>query len=379
MKVLILNQHANNFGDEAAGTAVVSNLLKNKNVEKIELLYCMPKSLPIEDKRVIHNHDIDVRTLTKKEFIIFMLFRKKTGKFLPMFIDKLREYDTILISPCGANLGIYQDWGLLLQDIVTVQQKKTPIFHLNTISKSGSCFFDLLVRYVCKKSIVYVREKSSFDYLKSKGIEVKLGTDSVFALETKDIIKQRNDKIVFVPSDVWDWHVDFKEEERETFYHYVLNPVLEFASKYNMTISILPHVNTEREKIFNDGILDYANRNFSNVNIMIEQAKEFYDYENCIRTATFVIGMRYHAIVFAAKNAIPYVALAYEQKMREVSSYSGQIENCIDLKSLDSECLLRDKLESVLKNLESIREQLYNKCEDIKNKSLIVIKENFDE
>lgn len=379
MKVLILNQHANNFGDEAAGTAVVNNLLKNKNVEKIELLYCMPKSLPIEDERVIHNHDIDVRTLTKKEFIDFLLFGKKTGSFLPKFIDKLKEYDTIIISPCGANLGIYQDWGLLLQDIVVVLQKKKPIFHLNTISKSGSWFFDLLVRYVCRKSVVYVREKSSYDYLSSKGIAVKLGTDSVFGLETTGVIEQQDDKIVFVPSDVWDWHVDFKEEDRGKFYDYVLNPILEFAAKHKMKISILPHLNSERETTFNQGIVEYAKKNFADVKITIEQAKEYYDYENCIRTATFVIGMRYHAIVFAVKNAIPYVALAYEQKIREVSNYSGLKENCIELKELDSEYVLLKKLESVLQNRESIRKQLKNKGDGIRNKSLIVIKENFDE
>ena len=38
MKILILNQHENNFGDQAAGLAVINNLLSYKCVEKIEIL-----------------------------------------------------------------------------------------------------------------------------------------------------------------------------------------------------------------------------------------------------------------------------------------------------------------------------------------------------
>lgn len=377
MKVLILNQHANNFGDEAAGTAVVKNLLKNEKVEKIELLYCMPKSLPINDDRVIHNHDIDVRTLTKKEFYLYLLFRKKTGKFIPAFIDKLKEYDKILISPCGANLGVYKDWGLLFQDIIVVMQGRTPIFHLNTISKSGSAFFDIMVQYLCKRSIVYVREKASYDYLTEKGIKAKLGTDSVFSLETLDNVERHKDRIVFVPSDVWDWHVNFKGESRDVFYKYILTPMLEFATEKKLEIIILPHLNSEREKQFHENIIKFAKNNYPEIRIQRENVNEYYDYENCIKSASFVVGMRYHAIVFSVKNTIPFLTLSYEQKMKEVSNYSGQIANCIDIHSINSVSDVRKKLDEIYANQEQIQEEIRRKLDSVIKKSLIVIKENF--
>lgn len=379
MKVLILNQHANNFGDEAAGYAVVKNLLKNKKVEKIELLYCRPRSLPIEDKRVIHNHDLDVRKLTRKDFLIYLLTRKKVGQFIPEYVEKLKEYDTVLISPCGANLGIYKDWALLLQDIIAVMQKRTPIFHLNTIGKSGNKIFDFGVQYLCKRSRVYVREKASYEYLKGKNIKVKLGTDSVFGLDKLDENIQKKNKIVFVPSDVWDWHVDYEPEDRDVFYKNILNPLLDFAREHNMSISILPHINTEKETKFNQGILAYAKENYGDVSIEMEQAKEFFDYENGIRTAELVVGMRYHTIVFAVKNAIPFVAIAYEQKTREVSNYSGKLDNCVKIKDLKDATIVKEKLEHVYNNLEVIQNELKGRIDKITEKSLIVIKENFNE
>ena len=54
-----------------------------------------------------------------------------------------------------------------------------------------------------------------------------------------------------------------------------------------------------------------------------------------------MIGMRYHAIVLAAKNGVPFVDLSYENKMREVADYTGQAAFCVDLTDPDQEAIRR--------------------------------------
>jgi polysaccharide pyruvyl transferase WcaK-like protein len=43
--------------------------------------------------------------------------------------------------------------------------------------------------------------------------------------------------------------------------------------------------------------------------------------------------MRYHGLVFAAKNAVPFIALSYENKMKEVCIYTDNRESYIDLRN----------------------------------------------
>ena len=84
-----------------------------------------------------------------------------------------------------------------------------------------------------------------------------------------------------------------------------------------------------------------------------------YDYE--IANSRFVIGMRYHAIVLAAKNATPFISLAYENKMKEVSTYMGQCEYCIDLFEKDYEKIMNEialMMDQLLLNENKIQNEL---------------------
>lgn len=378
MKVLVVNQHANNFGDEAAGVALVQNLLQLPNIECIELLYCMPGYIPINDNRVIHNHDLNVRTFRRIEFLKYIFTGKAEGTFLPYFLKKLKEYDSVVVSPCGANLGIYKDWQLLFQDLTVVKNKKRLIFHLNTISPSGNYLFDKLVIELCKKSEVYVREKASFEYLIRNDVNVKLGTDSAFSLKSQNKTIATENRIVFVPSDVWDWHVDFKGKSRRDYEENVVIPLADFADKHNMEVTILPHTNTSHEKEFNKLTKELLKKQSSNVSVNIASANSIYDYENIIRSAYIVIGMRYHTIVFAVKNAIPFLAISYEQKIVEVSNYSRMDRYCMSLKSAIDLRMFSTKLNEVYLNHDKICNELSEISKEIVDKSLIVIHEQFD-
>lgn len=307
MKILVVNQHTNNFGDDAAGTALVNRLLQ-VGVEKVELLYCMPGFLPIDDKRVIHNHKLNVRKLRRLDFVLYWLFGIRRGEFIPDFVKKIKAYDLVMVSPCGSNLGIYKDWQLLFQDLIVVRNKKRLIFHLNTISLSGNKLFDGFVQFLCKHSSVYVREKSSKKYLQENGILAKWGPDSAFLLESKGNVDYHDNRIIFVPSNVWAWHVDFIGENGKVFDEMIIEPLAHFAKMHNKEIFILAHTNSESEKIFNDATKTKLESIAPEIKIVIPKINTVYDYENYIRSSYLVVGMRYHSIVLAAKNAVPFIS-----------------------------------------------------------------------
>lgn len=378
MKILIVNQHANNFGDEAAGAAVVNCLLKIEKVEKIEILYCMSGFIPVKDGKVIHNHDIDIRKAQRKDFLKYFLTKKASGDFIPKFISKLEEYDVVLVSPCGANLGIYRSWNLLLQDMLVINRKKKLIFHLNTISASGKWIFDRLVLRMCKKAEVYVREKASLEFLRTHKVNAKWGTDSAFLLETQGEVEKVEDRIVFVPSDLWSWHKNFVNRNRDDFKEKILKPIGKFAVNNKVKIIIVPHINNKEEHEFNEKIVKEMLRNYPEIEITTVEANTAYEYENWIRSSKMVVGMRYHSIVFACKNAIPFVSLAYEQKMKEVCQYSNQMKSLVDLRNNFDEQEIYNKLEYVLSNYDLIHKDLYNQLDSFRENAKIVIKEQFE-
>ena len=374
MKILIVNQHTNNFGDDAAGTALVNRLLQS-GVKKIELLYCMPGFLPIDDNRVTHNHKLNVRELRRIDFALYWFFGIRRGNFISGFVSKLKEYDMIMVSPCGANLGIYRDWQLLFQDLIVVKNRKKLVFHLNTISPSGNKLFDRLVQYVCKRSSVYVREKRSQQYLKKAGIPAKWGPDSAFMLESRGRLDHEEGLITFVPSDVWSWHVDFIGKRDDSFYDMVLKPIAKFAKAHKKDIYILAHTNSKSENEFNSNIKSELENMAPEIKVVIPEIKTVYDYERYISSSYLLIGMRYHSVVLAAKNAVPFICIAYEQKMKEVSEYTNQLKYCVDLKHINQNIPLDILLEDITEKYTIIRQNLASQNRGFINGANIVIQE----
>lgn len=53
-----------------------------------------------------------------------------------------------------------------------------------------------------------------------------------------------------------------------------------------------------------------------------------------IAKARFMVGARYHSIVFAINNRVPFVALSYEHKMPGLLALLGLEERSVDVRSL---------------------------------------------
>lgn len=372
MKILIINQHTLNFGDDIAGISLIQNLLKISNVETIDVIYNTKGKLPFDDTKVIHNQDIMLKEIGMSNLIKYFCFRKlgkkKYNEPLNKMIKIINEADYIFVSPCGANIGIYKDWRFLVKLLIVISENKKPIFHLNTIGKSGSFVFDYFAKKVLKKSVIYVREKKSLEYINSLGLNAKFGVDTAFSYNDNKNTKINNNILAFVPTPLKSWHPNFVNIDIDTLiYDNVLPEISDFAKKNKLTIKLIPHLKSDEEEKYYKKIEKYFNDKENEV-INAQEIENVYDYYNAIKNSKMVIGMRYHSIVLAIKNNRPFISLSYENKMQEVCEYANKSECAMKLydKCFDKETF-RKKLDYVFNNSKKISSEL----EDVVRNKLI--------
>lgn len=385
MKVIVINQYTENRGDEAAGTALVRNLLKNESVEKIDIIYNSAYKLDLEDPRVIHrNEDLHLKKIGKRAILQYLTLRKSPfAKFsfanepIREMIHTISEADRIYVTPCGASIGIYKDWAFLIRLLFVIKENKTPIFCLNTIGASGDKFFDHLANKVLRNSKLYVREQRSQDYLKSLGLSSELGVDTAFSLEPIRV-KRDSNKIGMVVT-LLDWHPEFKGRNMsEEVLTNIVPAIAQFCNDHNYTIELIPHIGKDPETTYIKNVMKKLLESGLNKNNIVyrEDVITSDDYDKAISNLRFMVGMRYHSIVLAAKNSVPFLALAYENKMREVCRYTNNLENYLNLQNQLTESDVRNGLENVDKNIVNITKSLTEVYENELNRlSILPLKE----
>lgn len=363
MKILIINQHTLNFGDDVAGISLIQNLLEYKELEKINLIYNTKGKLPFDNKKVFHNPNIMLKNIGYWNLIKYFVLRtfgykKFKNTALKQMIEIINEADYIFVSPCGANLGIYKDWRFLIKLLIVIKEEKKPIFYLNTIGKSDSIIFNFFARRVLKKSTIYVREKKSLEYVKSLGLNAEFGVDSAFSFKSEGKTNKRN-AIAFIPTVLKNWHPNFKNVDIDDIvFNKILPVIAEFSKENQLEVKLIPHLRNDEEDIYYNKIFDILKR--LNVNVYyMKNVNTVYDYNNAIKESKILVGMRYHSIVLAVKNNIPFISLAYENKMQEVCNYSDMKKYSLKLYDDNFNAnVFKEKLEEVYKNKEEIEKRL---------------------
>jgi len=342
MKIVIINQHTCNFGDDIAGSAMLDELVHRFPHARIEVFYNFfpsPASVrvPFNHPQVTHHNQIGLwgRSLVS-QLTDYQL--RKTGYFKSL-ADSLVDADVVLVSPCGANIGIYRDWRFLECVRFCVDKRKRVIFHLNTIGKSSSKFFNFLARRALKKCHIFVRELKSHQYLKELGISSELGVDSAFLARKLNIpSRQKMQVITFIPSRISSWHPDFRNFNEDIFIANVIHDICDGANKFQLAIRLLPHGWGEFSEREYFGFIATKIRNnlAPELDVSILDPQTAYDYDQAIAESYLVVSMRYHGCILAIKNTVPFVALSYENKMKEACVYADAIDDYLDIKEYRS-------------------------------------------
>lgn len=368
MRVLIINQHTENYGDDCAAAAAIMGIRRNFPESDIDLVYHSG-----------HHHSLSMPSaglaftghngLLPRKRDIIPLALSVIGAKLPIqtfsngvksLMQLARGADLAFVSPCGANIGIYRDWHFLMSVMAVVATGHTPIFHLNTIGRSGHFAFDLIARMVLRRSKVFVRERASYQFAKSIGISAEQGVDTAFSLPLVTELEKK-DELVVVATDLSRWFKrTYSDFDMGIFAAELAGALSEFCARTGLRIRLIPHIHSRDSE---EALLTTLAENISQVSqgkvrVTVDETYEDYrGYERRIAEARLVLSMRYHGVVLAAKNGVPFVSLSYENKMDEVSSYCGFPEFSIKVNKWAPDNLVI-KLDEALLRENEISEEL---------------------
>lgn len=359
MKILVIEQPLNNRGDESAHRGLMNKFLQEYPHVQIKVLFYGRKDKEINefkvDSRQIEYVNIPLGSRRKQYFIriiklIMMLNLPLLLYVLPTIRTMLkyyREADYILCAPGGMNLGGFQDWiHQAFLKLAMYKHKKTIYYgrsigpflentYLNRLFKRNS---EQLLRYFIYVSL---RDAKSQSIAQNIGIKYTSTIDSAFLTKAKSEIPKsfieninKEPYIVFVPNSLA-WHKSFKSysfDDIKTFWITLLNKLAKSYPKHK--IVMLPQT-IGYSKLLPDGYIYFDEiKNQSDFSKRVFVLPEQYGsdiQQNIISGADFLIGARYHSIIFAINQAVPFISLSYEHKMNGVVEILNKRDFEIDL------------------------------------------------
>ena len=362
-RVLIINQHTNNHGDEAAGKSLVRRLLREAWVEQVRVMYINPGRIPearfcdgLSD-RIVNMEATPARmgergplsVLGRARFLLtanLLQYRVPRRILRPFFWDQLsvvhqiRKADIVISAPSGPNVGsIYYDWTYLWRIYTAFRCRRTTAIFCPSVGPfpMNDAFFMRIARYCFRHaSSLAVRDAASVQFLDEIGVSGGKGADAAFLTrpDTRDLPVElsflgRTSYAVFVPNELYAWHARFRNicaHELDGLYVRILQWLVDAG----FTVVMLPQLFASR----NDSryflrLIRLAGRKEL---VLVDPNYDSDVQQAIISRARLVVGARYHSIVFAIAAARPFVALCYEHKMSGMLKSLGLSEQGIDLR-----------------------------------------------
>lgn len=350
-RVVVLNQHTNNFGDDAAGAALVNASVGLLDADVVDIYYVWHRGggqVPGPEGTCRHHKPALLSGLrdNRARMVLVALAGWVSPRLLPRafrdMVADCRRSDVVFVSPAGSNIGIYKDWIYLLTLLVVVNAGVRPIFCQNTIGASNSRIFNRVARRVLSRSQLHVRELASQEYLMSVGLQSALGVDTALLLPELASAAQGDasasrGSIAVVPTRLGNWHRDHRSfDDQQMLSETLATSVATIAVEYDLEVVLVPHLHgpeaeTEMLRTLTDAISTHG------ADVRTAAVNTLDDYRRTLAEAEAVVSMRYHGLILAAMAGVPCVSLAYENKMVEAATYLGLSTLVLDVGSVAQE------------------------------------------
>lgn len=408
MNILIINQPLNNRGDESAHKALVRTMVNEIPNAEITVLFEYDANKDSIRQYAVNNphvHYICHTPIVTKGFRpISQYGLKKKLHFLWYLHPGIRSWmkyfkktDYVVCAPGGINMGGFQSWYHLFNLYCAKIYNKPIAYYGRSIgpfpvaTSNNRRFKEISSELLHYFKFISVRDSKSEQEIKQFGVPYYSVVDTAF-LETPhteippEISKMIGDKPywVYVPNRLV-WHYAFKGkttlEQVTDFFVSILRTVLTRCSNYNVVM--LPQTFNGTTRMGND------------VNFFIDIKKKINDervivvpdqyssdiQQTIISQSKFVIGARYHSIVFAINNSVPFIALNYEHKieglLKRLCYYDTMIDICevFNDKSVASQVL--NRIDSILCQSLVFNTTITSKAKQLANSVFVLFKTVF--
>ena len=138
--------------------------------------------------------------------------------------------------------------------------------------------------------------------------------------------------VVLVPHQLYKWHPGYRRlssAKLDGFYRELISRFSERADKIVLLPQIFCHEALSDERYFRELAADFPEV------VIVPQHYDSDIQQQIIGNAQFVVGARYHTIVFAVNNSTPFFSIAYEHKMTnmlerlQLSDYTAHINDIL--------------------------------------------------
>lgn len=393
MNILIVNQPLNNRGDESAHKALVRTILSEMPSVSICVLWigANPDSIrqfAITDKRVRY---VNIKEIRGFHRIATNSLRHPDLHFLnwlhPTFRNLISYYkkaDWVVCAPGGICMGGFQNWmHLFILWQAKRMDKKIAYYGRSigpfpTATKDGKIFKQISEKLLKSFKFLALRDKKSEAIAKKMGVGYYPTVDSAFLdsphVDLPEILRmllgEQEKYMVFVPNKLI-WHYGYKTVDIETifgFYQSILEIILRQYPDHK--IVLLPQIfNVLDAKVADyEFFMELAKRQNDKRIIVVPDKYSSDIQQTVISGASFLIGARYHSIVFALNNNVPFIALSYEHKMSGLLETLDKQDCIVDItNTFDSKDSLESTVKSICGKLPLITkdEKVMNRAKDI--------------
>lgn len=387
MKIVIINQHTCNRGDEAAGRAVIESLLNTFPDSTIDVLYRFIGDYPPIDKnsdRVTHYPEFKYKY--NKKFLlqcyleiginfILCLLKFKTG-FVGSsgkIYKKIADADIVINAPTGPNIGdIYADKFYMLNIIFAELAGKKTFMYGSSVGPFNIPWVRKWAKFLFERmNVVCVREDVSLGYLKELDLKNQNLYSSLDAAVQRNIDTSNAEKYykdadldlnthnIGITPLAFPWYPkEIKDEEHQQIVEQHLVEVINKITENGDTnVFFFPQLYS---LIKDDEI---GKNDMSIINSIISKVEhpEFCkvlpnEYDSDVQQAMiskldYFIGMRYHSLIFSVKMGVPVVGICYEHKATGFLEKAGLKELIVTLEDFcNNPNIVFDKINYINQN-----------------------------
>lgn len=399
MNILYVNQPLNNRGDESAHRALIRRLLGAFPDLHIKQIDVGVKRATVEEFNVhLPNMEYEILPPGKgykkimvaafKYHIPWMIYLHPTLRTLT---KRIKNSDLVLCSPGGISMGGFHNWyhvGLL--KIAKYLHKPIAYYGRSIGPFVGDSSDEILFNKWSYELLHYfgflsLRDSVSLKIAQDDGLDnAILTTDSAF-LETprapipeeiKDLIEGKK-YMVFVPNQLT-WHYKYRTVNQDMidgFYYGIMDYIL----KKDPSIHIVMLPQTYSSRINDANYFVSLSERYKTTGRVHPLAEKYGSdlQQTIISNAEYVIGSRYHSIVFAINNDRPFVSLSYEHKMSGLLQVLDASEYMVDITNVFySKESIEDCVEKVTEIIDTIRRETLNP--EISNRAKSIAEHGFE-